>query len=103
MPSKVLVVIVSSLVSKPHARIDLFCMLIVVLWLIGMRDPLCVLVREFRGRNFLRGGECNDPYPTHRRIVEYLLLFHMRSYCRVTLGNDYWGHLPFSRFLLIFK
>ena len=55
LPGKALVVIVSSLVSKPHARIDLFCMLIVVLWLIGMRDPLCVLVREFRGRNFLRG------------------------------------------------
>ena len=73
-----------------------FACLAVVLWLIGMRDPLCVLVREFRGRNFLRGEECNDPYSTHHGIVKYLFLSHMKSYGHVTLGDDYWGRFPCS-------
>ena len=46
-------------------------------------------VKEFRGRNFLRGEECNDPYSTHHRIVGYLFLFHMKLDGHVTLGNSY--------------
>ena len=53
-------------------------------------------VKEFRGRNFLRGGECNDPHSAHHRIVEYLFLSHTKSYGHVTLGDDYWGHFPCS-------
>ena len=52
------------------------------------RPIVCFLVKEFRGRNFLRGGECNDPHSTHRKIVEYLFLFLSKSYGRVLLGND---------------
>ena len=59
-------------------------------------------VKEFRGRNFLREGECNDPHSTHRRIVEYLFLFHMKSYSYVTLETTI-GVIPhvhdFCRFL----
>ena len=53
-------------------------------------------VKEFRGRNFLRGGECNDPYSTRHGIVEYLFLSFMKSYGHVALGNDHWGHFPYS-------
>ena len=58
-------------------------------------------IKEFQGRNFLRGGECNDLHSTHHRIVEYLFLSHMKLYGHVTLGDDYWGHFPCSRFFPI--
>ena len=57
---------------------------------------VCFLVKEFRGRNFLRGGECNNPHSTHRRIVEYLFLFHTKTYGHVELGDDYWGNFSCS-------